>query len=127
LFVTETRLSKERTDRNKALQAILYDVIDASVLVGLLGGILAVWLFTRGIVHRVQEAESGAHRLEQGLPLAGLSRSNDELGRLASALEKTGTILNKQGGELKLALEAGQVLIWELEPKSGLIRYQAGS
>jgi PAS domain S-box-containing protein len=127
-FLTaETRLSKEHTKSNEALQRVLYDVIGACVVVGLLGGILAVWLFMRGIVRRVQEAESGAHRLEQGLPPAGLSSGNDELGRLASALERTGTILNKQGGELKLALEAGQVLIWELEPKSGLIRYQAGS
>ena len=127
LYTTEDRLLKDRTKKSKDFQTILYVAIVGSVVVGLLGGIVAVWLFTRGIARRVQYAEVSAHRLEQGLPLDAVPVTNDELGRLASALQSTGAILAKQAEELKLALESGQVLIWELEPDSGHIRYQAGS
>jgi signal transduction histidine kinase/CHASE3 domain sensor protein/ActR/RegA family two-component response regulator len=127
LFTTENRLLKERTKKSQETETILDVVIIGCVIVGLLGGILAVWIFTRGIGRRVQQAEEIAHRLEQGLPVVGSSSANDEIGRLASALERAGAILSKQAEELKLALDSAKVLIWELEPEGGRIRYQAGS
>ena len=88
LYTTEDRLLKDRTKKSKDFQTILYAGIVGSVVVGLLGGIVAAWLFTRGIARRVQHAELSAHRLEQGLPLDAVPVANDELGRLASAAPK---------------------------------------
>jgi signal transduction histidine kinase/FixJ family two-component response regulator/CHASE3 domain sensor protein len=127
LGVAEVKLFQEATKGNAERQTKLRIWIFVSVSVGLLGGILGVVLFTRGIKRRIERLERNASRLVEGLPSESAGSSSDELGRLATAIEKTGAAIASRSQELKLALEGGGVLIWELEPGSGRIRYHAGS
>lgn len=123
----ESRLYQERSKKSADHEARVQLAIYVSVGIGLLGGVLAALLFTKGLARRVYQLERSAARLEEGLAPEFVVSGRDELGRLAGAMERAGRILAAQSEELKLALEGGEVLIWELEPESGRIRYPHGS
>ena len=111
-----------------ARQATLRIWIFVTISLGLLGGVLGVLLFTRNITRRVEQLEEETrHGWRRGLPSDSGESRHDELGRLAGAIEKAGAVIASRSQELKLALEGGGILIWELEPGSGRIRYHAGS
>lgn len=123
----EGKLVQESLKKDGERQARLWIAMMASSAAGLLGGLAAVLLFTRGIARRMRRLERNASRLAQGLPSDGPSIGSDELGHLADAIEKAGEVIAARSEELKLALEGGEVLIWELDPKSGRIGYHAGT
>ncbi len=127
LAQTESKLFQEAAKADSDRQARLRIWILISIASGVLGGVLGVLLFTRSITRRMERLERTASRLAEGLPSDSESRRNDELGRLAGAIERAGAVIASRSQELKLALEGGGVLIWELDPESGRIRYHAGS
>lgn len=65
----------------------------AAALLGLIGGIVAIVLFTRGVVRRVRRVEDNAHRLAEELPMLPLPAARDEIGRLGKSLQAAGTLL----------------------------------
>jgi CHASE3 domain sensor protein len=79
MAATENSELDERTGSIRARNATLNWMIAVSALVGLLGGILAA-LFLTALTRQVQAPDPEA---------------NDELGRLAKALGKTGSILSE--------------------------------
>ena len=123
MFADEGRRVQQRfkddADRRQKLQIAIL----ASLLAGLFGGVFAASLFTKAIARRAQQLETSARSLEQrvapGLPFVG----TDELGRLAAAMERAGRTLSSQSDKLKLALEGAEMVVWELDAKSGSIRY----
>ena len=124
---SESKLILDAFKKDGERQARLWMAIIASASVGLLAGIVAVLVFTRGIARRMRRLERNASRLAEGLPSDAPSPGSDELGRLADAIEKAGAVIAARSEELNLALEGGEVLIWELDPKSGRIGYHAGT
>ena len=127
LGVAEAKLVQDAAKSNIERQTKLRIWILISTSVGFLSGILGVLLFTRGIKRRIERLEKNASLLVEGLPSESTVSASDELGHLAGAIEKAGAVIASRSQELKLALEGGGVLIWELEPGSGRIRYHAGS
>ena len=85
---------EERSDRNLGIAMF------AAALVGLVGGLAAVLLFTSGVVRRVRQVEENAHRLHDGLPLTPVV-GDDEVGRLATTLEEVGALLNERELDLR--------------------------
>ena len=82
-------------------------VIFGAGMLGLLGSVLAVLLFSSGIVRRVQALEQDAGRLERGEPLRGLpTAGDDEIGRLASAMQGASVLL--AGRETALRAASGE-------------------
>jgi signal transduction histidine kinase/CheY-like chemotaxis protein/HAMP domain-containing protein len=126
-YAAETKLLQERGGESKSLQAKLHWGMLASLAVGILGAIWAAILFSRGIVRRIQQLENAAANLESGVPRAAVSSGNDEIGRLAKAMEKAGSILANHSHELKIALENAQCLIWDLDTVARNIHYRAAS
>jgi PAS domain S-box-containing protein len=125
-----TKLAKVRQERIKngeagedALRTAIYWTVGA----GVLAAILVALLFARGIARRVRGLEESALHLEEGLQPDPRLSGRDEIGRVASAMEKAGQDVAARSQELKLALEGAEILIWELEPATGRIRYQTGS
>jgi PAS domain S-box-containing protein len=94
-----------RADRASAL------VIALGVIVGLGGGLLASVLFARGIERRIGRLEDNAHRLEDGVALAGLPLGGDEIGRLGRALHEGAQLLVARTGELRASNEFLEDLI----------------
>jgi signal transduction histidine kinase/CheY-like chemotaxis protein len=98
LAATETH--EERLDR------LAIYIIAAGVLVGLLGGLGALRLFTGGVVRRVLVLEANAKALEEGWPLERLGPGDDEVGRLGQALERASALLATR---TEAALEASRL------------------
>ncbi|MGH8888825.1 MAG: ATP-binding protein [Acidothermaceae bacterium] len=76
--------------------------VAALLVVGVLGGLLGVRVFTRSIVHRVEQLEAELDDLD-GQRTQPPDDSADELGRLSRRLRSTVHALQKREGELREA------------------------
>lgn len=123
----QSKLQQERAKDAEAEQGRLRLAADASGLLGLAGGLFAALWLASGVVRRVRGLRQTALHLHEGISASAGPDSNDELGKLASAIQSAGQTIAAQREELKLALEGAGVFIWELKPALGRIRYQTGS
>jgi PAS domain S-box-containing protein len=99
----------QRTGEAKAAQIRLRAAIFAGGALGLLGGIIAVLIFTNDIAKRVRRLESEALQVASGQTIAEEVRGSDELARLEQTLKDTSETIARQSEELlsaKNALEA---------------------
>ncbi len=97
----EQRLLAARTGAEQGAQRRLEIAIFAGGLVGLLGGLAAVLLFTTRIAHRVRHLEEYARRVAEGLPIAAPVRGRDEIARLERTLQETSELLAASTEELR--------------------------
>jgi signal transduction histidine kinase/ActR/RegA family two-component response regulator len=80
------------------------DLLDiAGLVVGLLGGVAGVALFTSGIASRVGRSAENARRLGEGLPLEPIIYAGDEIGRLAKSHLSAEALLARRTLELTAA------------------------
>jgi two-component system, sensor histidine kinase and response regulator len=103
---SETALMTAREDHERRLDRLGLLIIAAGLVVGLLGGLAAMRLFTRGVTSRVGLLQDNAAALESGSPLRALGPGDDEVGRLGHALERAGALLAIQTAG---ALEASRL------------------
>jgi signal transduction histidine kinase len=82
--------------------------IVGSAIFGLGGGILAMVLFTAGVVQRVQRSEQNARRLAQSVPMLSMPQGRDEIGRLGVALDETQGLLVQREEALKRARDEAE-------------------
>jgi signal transduction histidine kinase/ActR/RegA family two-component response regulator/CHASE3 domain sensor protein len=122
-----SKLIQDKIKNNSTRQANFWSGIIGSSILGWVGGIIALFLTSRSTTRRMQGLEINASRMAEGLPTEGFLTATDELGRLSCAIEKAGAVIAARSDELKLALEGGEVLIWNLDPDSGRIGYDAGA
>jgi hypothetical protein len=90
---SETARIAARETHEERLDNLAVYIIAASVPVGLLGGLGAIWLFSGGVLRRVHVLEHNASALEEGWPLEPLGPGDDEVGRLGLALERASALL----------------------------------
>jgi len=78
--------------------------VGVSVVLGLGGGVVAMSLFSSGIIRRVKRLEHNARRLEDDKGLLPLAPGEDEIGRLGRAFETTGAaIAERRAAEIARA------------------------
>lgn len=82
-----------------------------SALVGLLGSLAAVYLFSTGIVRRVSKLEDDADRLARGELLTDMSEESDEIGRLTQRLVGASALLRKREDDLRASEERFRLVI----------------
>jgi CHASE3 domain len=83
------------------------DLLDiAGLVVGLLGGVAGVALFTSGIARRVGKNAENARRLGQGQPLEPIIHAGDEIGRVAESHLTAEALLASWAAELTAARDA---------------------
>jgi signal transduction histidine kinase/ActR/RegA family two-component response regulator len=78
----------------------------AGLILGVLGGVLGIALFTSGISRRVIAIAANAELLGQGQPLRPPPTARDELGRLTKALIDAEELLASRAAELTTARDA---------------------
>ncbi|MDY7098221.1 MAG: PAS domain S-box protein [Pseudomonadota bacterium] len=82
-----------------------------SGLIGLLGSLAAVYLFSTGIVRRVSKLERNAESLAAGERLTELPEESDEIGRLSQRLIGASALLRKREDDLKASEERFRLVI----------------
>ena len=96
--VLEQRLAAQREAQQRLQNAVFL-----GGLLGLMGGVAAALLFSRGIARRIQHLEDQARLVAQGLPIVEEPSGTDEIGRLEITLKRTSELLVQQGEELRKA------------------------
>jgi PAS domain S-box-containing protein len=127
IITKQAKLQQERTKTDEVQQARLRVAVIGLGLTGVLSGILAAIFFAGKIRQRLFRLEEGVFRLGEGLSPNLKPDGNDEISQLERAVDGAGRVVVAQSEELKLALEGAEVLIWELEPSTRRLKYQAGA
>lgn len=82
-----------------------------SGIIGLLGSLAAVYLFSTGIVRRVSKLEGNAELLARGERLTELPEEADEIGRLTQRLVGASALLRKREEDLRESEERFRLVI----------------
>lgn len=109
--VRENILLDERRKRVDEVRNGFLRLTAISALIGLLGSIAAVYLFSTGIVRRVRLLEGNAGRLARGEALVRLPNERDEVGRLAKRLERASELLRAREAALRESEERFRLVI----------------
>ena len=99
LFRLPEIASDKAADR-RADQLLVIVVIAA---LGLVGGLLALLLYTRTITRRIAALELGARRMAAGEPTGDLPGGKDAIGRLAKEIDRTSELLTERAANLLAA------------------------
>jgi signal transduction histidine kinase/ActR/RegA family two-component response regulator len=84
-------------------RAVTSDLYTYGLIVGVLGGAVAMFLFLTGIVRRLRQVGENAERLGQEHPLVPLPPSKDAIGQLDAELGRTSLILAQRHQEIVAA------------------------
>jgi signal transduction histidine kinase len=82
------------------LQSIIEPIQIVGLLVGVIGGFLAMVLFVRSIARRIGEVDANARRLGVSEPLVPMAPAQDEIGHLAEELRQTSELLTERSTDL---------------------------
>ncbi len=114
-----------------ASQVLPRRIVVATGVAGVLGGVLAAFLFSSSVSRRVRTLERNARRLpREGAALLPAIASRDEIGRLASGLEEAKRILDGRQEALiesrerfALAVEGSRDGLWDWDLEGGRIYF----
>lgn len=106
LWRREAELLTERTARVSAVLEHDGIMTVGAALLAVAGGILAMLLFSAGIVRRVRRVAANADRLLQGQDLLPTPVARDELGLLAERLQNASLLLATRAAEAQAASRA---------------------
>lgn len=123
---------QERLDRLRRNGLIATAILTVS---GLVGSLFAVFLFSSGIVRRVQRLERGAVQLAQGEALPSFGPAHDEIGALAERMGEASQLLRAREQALREGEERFRLVIegvrdygiFALDPAGHVVSWNTGA
>lgn len=100
ILTTERATATAKGHDSARLQSAIQPAQIIGLLVGVLGGLVAMVLFVRSIVRRMGQLGANARRLGVGEPLASMPAAADEVGQLDEELRQTSTLLTQRSTDL---------------------------
>ncbi len=110
----ESILLNERSQRVEDVRNWFLTLTGISAVIGLLGSLAAVYLFSTGIVRRVQMLEANAELLARGEALNDMPLERDEIGQLAERLSQASALLRGREQDLRDSEERFRLVIEEV-------------
>ncbi|EGF92469.1 sensory box protein [Asticcacaulis biprosthecium C19] len=110
----ERSLLDSRLERVEGVRNGFLFLTAISAIVGLLGSLAAVYLFSTGIVRRVRNLDENAERLAQGEELVDLPDDSDEIGHLAWRLSRASALLRGREQALRESEERFRLVVEEV-------------
>jgi PAS domain S-box-containing protein len=110
----ESVLLEQRRARVEEVRQRFLFLTAISAVVGLLGSLAAVYLFSTGIVRRVRALEANAELLARGEELTNLPEEADEIGRLVQRLARASALLRAREQALRESEERFRLVIEEV-------------
>ncbi|WP_435418546.1 PAS domain S-box protein [Parerythrobacter aurantius] len=108
---SEAVLLDQRRARVQDVRTRFLILTAVSALLGLLGSLAAVYLFSTGIVRRVKMLERNAESLARGEKLVELPDEADEIGRLAQRLSRASDLLRAREKDLSDSEERFRLIV----------------
>jgi signal transduction histidine kinase/DNA-binding response OmpR family regulator len=105
----ETSLLKDRTQSLSRIRRLYWWGSGVSLILGIVGGFIGIWLFLTGIARRTSNLETQISLLADGIPLETAVPYRDEIGRVMSGLVQTSRQLTEKG----IALDQSRVRLIE--------------
>ena len=118
-----------RQQRANGFYHLALAAVTASVLFGLAGGVLAMLLFTQGVLRKVEHLDENADRLQRGLPLVPLV-AGGELGKLGRHLERAADLLAERSAreaQIAAIVEASDDAIIGKSLDGRIVSWNAGA
>ena len=110
----ESIVLNERSKRAEDVRNWFLTLTGISAVIGLLGSLAAVYLFSTGIVRRVQMLEANAELLARGEALNAMPLERDEIGQLAERLAQASALLRGREQDLRESEERFRLVIEEV-------------
>lgn len=110
----ESVVLNERSERAEQVRLRFLLLTGISAVIGLLGSLAAVYLFSTGIVRRVQMLEANAELLARGEALNAMPQDRDEIGMLAERLSRASALLRGREQDLRDSEERFRLVIEEV-------------
>jgi PAS domain S-box-containing protein len=107
----EADLLRARTETADKVRTLSRSLMVTAGILGFLGAVIAVLLFSANIVRRVHALKAQAHRLSRGEAVVVADMSRDELGALERALQDASVLLKAREAELKESEERFRLLV----------------
>ncbi|QYJ01385.1 PAS domain S-box protein [Thalassovita mediterranea] len=128
-------LLDNRRARVDTVRARFLALTAISAIVGLLGSLTAVFLFSTGIVRRVRMLQVNAEKLQAGDPLNPFPDERDEIGRLAKKVDRASELLRARERDLREGEERFRLVvegvrdygIFALDPEGNVTSWNTGA
>jgi len=97
----ELRLQEARNHVLQFDRELCNNVIRLSTIVGVLGGVAGMFLFSKGIERRIRKIQTNAERLAKEAPLEPMFDRRDEIGQLGRRLTEASKLLSDKREALR--------------------------